>query len=103
MSEYKGEISDGYHTFNELYEHRYALYFRLIMETDYPLFIFKDHYDSTCCDCITLELSSGQISYHVPRYITDLIINSRRVYQIGNPWDGHSSSDVIERLKNLLN
>jgi hypothetical protein len=42
------EISDGYHTFGELYEHRAALFVALINRcTDIPSWISHQHHDGT--------------------------------------------------------
>ncbi len=44
-----GETSDGYHTFNELYEHRHWLFLCLLAGHAgiYPMWMSKAHYDGS--------------------------------------------------------
>jgi hypothetical protein len=64
------EISDGYHTFGELYEHRAALFVALINRcTDIPSWISHQHHDGTMFNgyfIAGMNLPTGQISYHLP-------------------------------------
>lgn len=91
------DISDGYHTFEELYDHRNLLWINLWLALppgckDW----YADHYERW--DLLVAYLDGNQISYHVPskfRYLYDGIspsLNSAYVY------DGHTSQDVLERL-----
>ena len=45
-SEIDGETSDGYHTFNELYEHRVILWINLILlQPSEICYLVEDHYE----------------------------------------------------------
>lgn len=63
-----GKISDGYHTFDELYDHRTVLYAALC--NAYPELSWKSrlHEDGTMYDGMFiagLNLPNGEISYHI--------------------------------------
>ena len=106
----KSQISDGYHTFNELYEHRYVLWICLLntlnsINLDSYLKIFKTqkHHDGTQWDgwfLSCLIFNEQQISYHLPMKYWDKI-EGEAFEQSPYQFDGHSSDDVLERLKNL--
>lgn len=107
------KISDGYHTFGELYEHRIALFIALcrIIEKDpqyqnsnYAVWKSKVHSDNTSYEgwfILGIGVDDGaQISYHLPiskweecPFATEL--------ELAPEWDGHTSNDVLERLKQL--
>ncbi len=88
------DISDGFHTFDELYEHRCLLFINLVLILGG---VFKrEHFEGW--DCVYTETPYGQISYHVPAKLRPLYENKL----IENPdykYDGHSSTDVITRLR----
>ena len=89
------DISDGYHTFDELYDHRMALYIALINNTDFPAFIQFDHYEGW--DAVYLEMPKGQVSYHLPKSLRSCYLD--RCTTVGSEkYDGHTSSDVLNRL-----
>ena len=94
------DISDGYHTFDELYNHRVILYLALIKNTNYPCFIKEDHYPGW--DAVYLELPTGQISYHLPFQYRDVLIG--RANKVGEEylWDGHTSEVVLSRINQTL-
>ena len=91
-----GDISDGYHTFDELYDHRIMLFLSLINETRHNCYIQKDHFVGW--DAIYINLPTGQISYHVPIKYRFLYINTCEEVD-GGFYDGHTSEMVIERMK----
>lgn len=95
-----GDISDGYHTFNELYEHRNLLFINLCLNSPMPCWIKKEE-DFPGYFCLYLKLFSGQISYHIPNKYRYLIEDRATGYP--EQWDGHSSLDVIERLQEHAN
>jgi hypothetical protein len=122
MSDWKvtGETSDGYHTFNELYDHRITLFIALCLfyvhnaETCADFDLRRDerrvvwrsklHSDGTSFDgwfVLGIGRAPGtQITYHLPleRWNeTDFAIELERAPE----FDGHTSADVLARLKNL--
>lgn len=95
-------ISDGYHTFSELYEFRHALYIALakrIQSTSLiPVWRFKTDEDWFILGIDKLE--GSQISFHLPMSKwkdTEFAYTS----SIRPTWDKHTSNDVLERLKQL--
>lgn len=104
ISKHKGDISDGYHTFNELYDHRAALTAALFktLPSEY-VYKSKKHHDGTMYDgmfiaCAKLPGVDGWISYH---YDIDPWWNVFNIRDVDRAlkWDGHTPNDVIERLK----
>jgi hypothetical protein len=108
--------SDGYHTFKELYEFRKlynaVLFNEWAKEDNQPIEIPKyevhkswRHDDGELCFgggwfIVVAVLPSGQISNHYEAKnwaLFDIPILDRAKYK----WDGHTSQDVLERLKDL--
>lgn len=92
-----GDISDGYHTFAELYEHRCLLFINLIL-TDRKNAYWKPDFEGW--DCIYWESPEGQISYHVPTRFRSLYEKKIEKHDI-HVWDGHTSGDVVKRLAEI--
>lgn len=102
------QVSDGYHTFGELYEHRISLFIALCriwsLEMGGPVWKSRTHHDGTSYDgwfIMGIGKEKGkQISYHLPVSKWD---ECNYCEELGNApeWDGHTSSDVLERLKLL--
>lgn len=93
MGDINGETSDGYHTFNELYEHRHALFSNLATWKS------RLHADGTMFEGWFIagkDTPKGQVTYHIPLRLWDAF----KVPELPNTpeWDGHTSNDVIERL-----
>jgi len=91
-----GDISDGYHTFDELYEHRCLLFINFAL-SDVKTAFWRPHHDGW--PLIGIETGYGQITYHVPEKYLPLFKD--KIQQGGPDWDGHTSDDVLERLKKL--
>ena len=105
-------ISDGYHTFGELYEHRIALFITLcnylyeLYRHDSGTLCWKSkiHFDGTSWDgwfIAGIGTEKGkQISYHLPIKDWDKL---RVVAYDKAPveWDGHTPADVVKRLLEL--
>lgn len=99
-----GETSDGYHTFNELYEHRFALWIALCKR--HPMsWRAKLHFDGTMYDgwfIVGLKFAPGsQITYHLPLSKWDDCLGLDTYEKAPCEFDGHTSTDVLERLKRL--
>lgn len=101
---------DGYHTFAELYDHRITLYIALCaaqrLFTDKEIWRSKKHSDGELAfggTWFVLGIGSKageQITYHLPIERWDET-NFAVTYDKAPEYDGHTSEDVIERLKKL--
>lgn len=94
------EVSDGYHTFTELYEHRHALF--SIICRDYNGWKSKLHDDGTMFDgwfISGVETPQGQATYHLPLLWWDKFKCRER--DKAPKWDGHTPKDVIARIIQL--
>ena len=99
-----GDLSDGYHTFNELYHHR-AILFSVICN------VFKDrawkskkHHDGTMYDgmfIVGIDTPKGQATYH---YDIDPYWGMFQVKELSNApeWDGHTPDEAINRISTLI-
>jgi hypothetical protein len=101
------QISDGFHTFEELYEHRHSLVLAL-MALEPELFWFsRRHSDGSLCFgdgnwfIVGADLPGvGPISYHLPIELWTLAENTEaKCLHKGRPWDGHTSNDVSSRIR----
>lgn len=99
-----GNISDGYHTFNELYHHR-AILFAIICSNHKDIaWKSKQHNDGSMYDgmfIVGINTPDGQATYH---YDIDPYWNLFNIQELpmAPKYDGHSPSDAIERLKSLI-
>lgn len=110
-------ISDGYHTFGELYEHRIALFIllckviheknrKILMEHECPVWKSKRHSDGELAFggtwfVLGLYKEKGeQITYHLPIEKWDECEFAHEL-ETAPEWDGHTSEDVLKRIKNF--
>ena len=109
-----GLLSDGYHTFDELYDHRITLFIALCRTQAYienefgcSRFVWrsKTHHDGSSWDGWFImgigKEKGGQISYHLPLSRWDETDFSETLDKAPE-WDGHTSADVLERIKALI-
>ena len=98
-----GQISDGHHTFDELYEHRCALFVALMKTNPALSWRANNHDDGVCFEgwfIAGMHLVTGDISYHLPVRMWDLLDNVGIETRLRAPkWDGHSSVNVVHRLE----
>lgn len=108
------QVSDGYHTMDELYEHRITLFIglcKMFRDKGYTTYdgindVWRSdkHEDGTMFPgwfIMGIHKAAGkQITYHLPidRWKET---NFAQTLQNGPKWDGHTPKDVIERLKKL--
>ena len=96
-----GETSDGYHTFNELYDHRIALFLALC-RTRSDAWKSRVHSDGSKFDgwfLVCIGRAPGtQISYHLPDSRWD---EATMPEMDPAPFDGHTSAMVLKRLATL--
>jgi hypothetical protein len=107
------KISDGYHTFGELYEHRITLFIALLRKIDKeynnknipsPVWKSEVHSDGSVWDgWFILGIFSdpgSQITYHLPTYKW-AECKFAIALDKAPEWDGHTSEDVLKRLQAL--
>ena len=95
----RGEVSDGYHTFNELYTHRHALFLALLKERGG--WACRTHADGTMYEghfIAGMDLDGRQISYHLPDELWAIAEDLGLAVDEAPEWDGHSSDEVAFRL-----
>ena len=102
------EVGDGYHTFRELYSFRLAfnavLFNEWAAQGKYDVHKSRRHSDGEKCFgggwfIVMAQLPSGQISNHYEDKYWDMFQIPEKV--MANPFDGHSSADVLSRLNEL--
>lgn len=103
-----GSVSDGYHTFDQLYNFRKlynAAFFNLMSNNGYLVFKSKKHSDGELCFGggwfivqaeLPIGLGSAQISNHYEMKDWDLF----HIQELDKAmeWDGHTDKDVEDRL-----
>jgi hypothetical protein len=87
------DISDGYHTFSELYAHRCTLFILLALSNPEHAY-WRDGHDGW--PLVGIMTPYGQISYHVPENMLHLFKD--KIKQGGPEWDKHTSGDVLDRM-----
>ncbi|MBS4883239.1 MAG: hypothetical protein KHZ85_00495 [Amedibacillus dolichus] len=98
-----GELSDGYHTFNELYYHRAVLFSIICNEHKDVAYKSKEHHDGTMYDgmfIVGINTPQGQYSYHYDLNVWSMFDVPE--LEFAPEWDGHKPSD-IERLISINN
>lgn len=98
-------ISDGYHTFGELYDHRITLFIGLARLKSFSSSIVPVWRCKTDKDWFILgidTLPGKQITYHLPmirwnetQFAMTFELKDKPV------WDGHTSADILDRLNNM--
>lgn len=95
--------TDGYHSFNQLYHHRAALFAFIVNVLPRYSWKSKAHSDGTMFDgmfIVGIDIPQiGQVSYHFDLPYYDLF--RCKELQRGLQWDGHTPEDVITRLLTL--
>ena len=109
-----GAMSDGYHTYDELYEHRNLLLLlahRLGDGLSLAPFgwMSRRHADGSTVDgyfVVGLDLHTGsetlEISYHLPDRLWDLAEAAGLLPIARGKWDGHTASDVVDRIRKII-
>lgn len=106
-----GGVSDGYHTFDELYHHRAVLFASLCSVaaanpgTKAKPWKSRLHHDGTMYDnmfIVGMETPYGQATYHydvAPYWDMFPVTELERAPE----WDGHTPADAIERIYKTFN
>jgi len=100
------QTSDGYHTFEELYEHRHELTLSLMKARPDLFWYSRRHNDGELCFgdgswfILGAELPvAGGITYHLPMRLWDATtLTGATELEIGRHWDGHTATDGANRL-----
>ena len=96
------EISDGHHTFGELYAHRHALFMALLVSHPEVSWWSRRHSDGGMYKnsiVAGMGLTGKQISYHFPDVYLRLL-EDRNIKELDRApkYDGHSAESTIDRL-----
>ena len=98
------DYSDGYHTFEELYDHRMFLFLIICNTEEYSKFAWKSklHDDGTMYDnyfIVGVTTPKGDFTYHYDMKHWNKF--NVKVLERAPKWDGHTSDDIT-RLESLL-
>jgi hypothetical protein len=98
-----GEVSDGYHTFNELYHHRAVLFSVIVHDHRDISWKSRRHHDGSMYDdmfIVGIDTPEGPATYH---YDVDPYWDMFDCKELDNApeWDGHTSDDAIRRISSL--
>ncbi len=98
-----GKTSDGYHTFDELYEHRCSLFLAFMKCAPEWAWISTLHDDGTALDgwfMAGMHLPTGDVTYHLPAGMWSMACElDVKVLERAPKWDGHTSADVVKRIQ----
>jgi hypothetical protein len=98
------DVSDGAHTFGELYDHRTALFLLLISDdVDNSWWSIKDSNGKDCSPYILCGLmlfkTKTEVTYHLDSsYIPTLETIGVKELKQAPKWDGHISTDTHDRI-----
>lgn len=98
-----GDLSDGYHTFNELYQHRAILFSVICNMIPDKAWKSKLHDTGDMFEgmfIVGIETPDGQATYH---YDVNPYWNIFKVKELEKApkWDGHTPTDAINRIAKL--
>ena len=98
-----GNTSDGYHTFNELYDHRAKLFSVIVRCYSSLCWKSKQHHDGTMYDgmfIVGIDTPEGPATYH---YNIDPYWDMFDCKELNSApeWDGHTPQQAIERIRSL--
>lgn len=98
-----GEVSDGYHTFNQLYHQRAVLFACIVNQNkDRAWKSFKHSDGKYCFDSngewflVGIDTPQGSYTYHYDKKYWDMF--DCKELPCGKEWDGHTEEDVTRLL-----
>lgn len=96
-----GEMSDGYHTFNGLYQQRMVLFAALVKQNKDSAWKSHRHEDGELCFgggwfIAGIDTPEGSYTYHYEDKDWDLF--DCEELPVGKHWDGHTEDDVARLL-----
>ena len=102
-----GEVSDGYHTFNQLYHQRAILFATIVNQNKDKSWKSFKHFDGKYCFdsngkwfIVGIDTPQGSYTYHYAKEYWDMF--DCEELECGKEWDGHTEEDVT-RLLSLQN
>lgn len=98
-----GDVSDGWHTFNELYHHRAVLFSVICNKFPDRAWKSKKHHEGDMFEgmfIVGIDTPEGQATYHydINPYWDMFKVKELDVAPL---WDGHSADDAINRIYSL--
>jgi len=99
-----GEVSDGFHTYNELYDHRAKL-FAVICYKNRRAWKSKKHSDGSMYPgmfIVGINTPDGPATYHYDIEPYWDLFSSVTELDEAPEWDGHTSEDAIARILSLI-
>ena len=99
-----GDLSDGFHTFNQLYYHRMMLFAVIVKQNKGRAWKSLRHEDGELCFgggwfVVGITTPEGDYTYHYEEKYFDLF--DCEALECGKHWDGHTEEDVT-RLFSLV-
>lgn len=98
-----GEVSDGYHTFNQLYHQRAVLFATIVNSNKDKAWKSFKHSDGKYCFnsngewfIVGVDTPQGCYTYHYEKQYWDMF--DCKELQCGKEWDGHTEEDVTRLL-----
>jgi len=96
-----GDLSDGYHTFNELYYQRLILFAALVKAYKDRSWKSYRHEDGELCFgggwfIVGIDTPEGSYTYHYKNSDFDLF--DCQELPVAKHWDGHTEKDVMRLL-----
>lgn len=102
-SEDTGELSDGYHTFNQLYHQRAVLFACIVKQNKNKAWKSFKHSDGKYCFdsngewfIVGIDTPQGSYTYHYAKEYWDMF--DCQELECGKEWDGHTEEDVTRLL-----
>ena len=98
------KVSDGYHSYEELYDHRQLLYIAFMKshpEMSWRSFRHSDGSFHEGWFIAGMRTPFGDISYHIAEKYWYLL-QGITTKNFAPPFDGHTSKDVLSRLEDWL-
>lgn len=98
-----GELSDGYHTFNQLYHQRAVLFACIVKQNKNKAWKSFKHSDGKYCFdsdgewfIVGVDTPQGSYTYHYSKEYWDMF--DCQELEFGKEWDGHTEEDVTRLL-----
>lgn len=98
-----GEVSDGYHTFNQLYYQRAVLFACIVKQNKNKAWKSFKHSDGKYCFdsngewfIVGIDTPQGNYTYHYAKEYWDMF--DCQELDCGKEWDGHTEEDVTRLL-----